>query len=225
MRLILASASARRKELLGWLGIPFTVQESGFDEERIEADDPETLARTLALAKAQTVVDKVRATLPPKVQLEKELTPPRHEPMYVLGGDLLIVIEGEILGKPRDLSHAREMLLKMKGKTHEVYTGVAIVDVWTGKHKEVVEKSSVTFRNFSDQVLEDYVNSSEPLLHNAGAYMIQGKGKVLVEKFEGSLTNIIGLPLHRVAELLEEFGIKVPVDVAETIRRKTGYAT
>ena len=222
MKLVLASASARRKELLGWLGIPFEVQESGFDESGVEADTAELLVSALALAKAQAVADQIKAEKYPSIQLEKEVTPQQVEAVYVLGGDTIVALKDEFIGKPRDLSHAREILQKLRGKTHEVYSGVALVEALTGRQKTVTDKSAVTFRNYSDEELEDYLATSESL-GKAGAYMLNGKARVLVEDFSGSITNVIGLPLLKVVDLLENFGIGVKVDVGKTVRKKTGY--
>ena len=101
---------------------------------------------------------------------------------------------------------------------------MAVVDVMTGKQKAVTEESSVTFRDFGDEELEWYVSTSEPL-GKAGAYMVQGEGQKLVAAVVGSMTNVIGLPLLRVVDLLNDFGVKVGVDVAKTIERKTGFTS
>lgn len=225
MKLILASASERRKELLSWLGLTFEVRESGFDEEGISADDARMLPAALALAKAETVADWAKTeALPSVMQMEKEVGPQRLDPVYVLGADTVVYCEGEVLGKPRDLDHAREILKKLRGKMHLVYSGVAVVDALTGKQKVVTEESSVTFRDFSDEELEWYIQTSEPL-GKAGAYMVQGEGQKLVGSIVGSMTNVIGLPLLRVVDLLNDFGVKVEVDVMKTIEKKTGFTS
>ncbi len=222
MKLILASGSERRRELLSWLGLPFEARESGFEEQGIAADDVHILVGTLALAKAETIVDQVKQEAFPLAKLEKEVDPLRIEPIYVLGADTVVYLEGEVMGKPKDLDHAREILTKLRGKMHKVFTGVALVEALTGKQKTVTEESSVKFRDYSDVELENYLASSEPL-GKAGAYMIQGLGKNLAQEVKGSMTNVIGLPLVRVVELLAEFGVKTAVDVGKTIERKTGY--
>jgi len=222
MKLVLASKSPRREELLSWLGIPFEVRESGFDETGISSPDAKMLTSALAIAKAQTVAEKMKVELMPSVRIEKEMVPQRVEPTFVLGADTVVFLEGETIGKPRDLDHAREILQKLRGKTHEVYTGVAIVDVLTNKQKAFSDKSLVTFRDFSDKELEDYIATSEPM-GKAGAYMVVGKAKDLVAGIEGSVTNVVGLPLLRVAEMMGGLGIKIEVDVAKAIEEKTGY--
>ena len=225
MKLILASASERRKELLSWLGLAFEVRESGFNEEGINADDVRMLTAALALAKAQTIAEQIKIEeFPAIVSAEKELAPKRFNPTYVLGADTVVYVQGEVMGKPRDLDHAREMLKKLRGQTHLVYSGVALIDALTGKQKAVTEESSVTFRDFSDDELEWYIGTSEPL-GKAGAYMVQGEGQRLVAQVAGSMTNVIGLPLLRVVDLLGDFGVKVGVDVPKTIERKTGFTS
>lgn len=223
MKLILASGSERRKELLSWLGLTFEVRESGFDETGIGADDVRMLTAALAMAKAQTVADQVKVEVFPTVaSLEKELAPKRFNPTYVLGADTVVYAQGEVMGKPKDLDQAREMLKKLRGQTHLVYSGVALIDALTGKQKAVTEESSVTFRDFSDEEMEWYVSTSEPL-GKAGAYMVQGEGRRLVASVAGSMTNVIGLPLLRVVDLLADFGVSISVDVPKTIQRKTGF--
>lgn len=225
---MLASESERRKELLSWLGIPFEVKVSGFDETGISADDVRVLVGTLATAKAQTVADKFKLTQEEMInsgtEREKELAPQKVEPTFVLGADTVVYFEGEVLGKPDDIDHAREILTKLRGKTHEVYSGVALVDVLGQKKKAVTEVSEVAFRDFSDEELENYLATSEPL-GKAGGYMIMGKGKELVGGLVGSVTNVTGLPLMRVVDLLNEFGVLIDVDVEGTVMRKTGYSS
>lgn len=222
MRLILASASERRKELLSWLGIPFEVRISGFDEDGFINEDVRMLVGGLAQAKAQVIVDQLKQELAPMTKLEKEISPPRMEQTLVLGADTVVVVDGEVIGKPKDIDHAREILVKLRDRSHEVYCGVTLIDVLTGKVKTGVDESRVTFRDYSNQEIEDYLATSEPL-GKAGAYMILGGARKLVDKVEGSITGVTGLPLYLVAQLLNEFGVAVKVDVAGTIRRKTGY--
>lgn len=224
MKLILASASERRRELLSWLGLPFEVRPSRFPEEGIEADDARMLTASLALAKAQTVADTLMAEQMPSVRLDKEMQPQRVEQLLVLGADTVVSLEGHTIGKPRDLDHAREILRRLRGKTHEVYSGVAVVDPWGKRQKAETELTRVAFRNFSDTELEQYLSTSEPL-GKAGAYMILGGARGFLERMEGSITNVTGLPLLRVVDLLSEFGVKITVDVAKTIERKTGYTS
>jgi len=225
MKLVLASKSERRKELLRWLGVKFKVKESGFDESGIEAESAELLVSTLALAKAQSVVEKLKTEwgmISPTMQSEKEAVPVKMDPVCVLGADTVVYFEGEVIGKPRDIDDARSILSRLRGKAHEVYSGVALTEVLTGKTKAVTEKTDVVFRDFSDEELEDYLATSESL-GKAGAYMILGKARDLVEGVEGSVTNVTGLPLLRVVDLFGDFEIPVKVNVEDTIQRKTGF--
>lgn len=222
MKLVLASASERRRELLSWLGLQFEVRPSDFPEEGIEADDARMLTASLAIAKAQTVADKLLAERMPTVRAEKELQPQRVEQLLVLGADTVVSLEGQTIGKPRDLDEAREILKLLRGKTHDVYSGVAVVDPLTRRQKAETELSRVAFRNFSDAELEDYLATSEPL-GKAGAYMILGGARIFLERMEGSITNVVGLPLLRVVDMLAEFGVKITVDVVKTIQKKTGF--
>lgn len=188
-KLILASASPRRKQLLSQLGLDFTVEPSN-DDENIRANlPPEITVVTLAEAKAANVAR-------------------RHNEGLVLGADTIVVIDGLILGKPRDAGHAREMLSRLSGRWHAVYTGLALIDAETGRLIKDVEESRVKFKNLSKGEIENYINTGEPL-DKAGAYGIQGKGALLVEKIEGCYYNIVGLPLFKLNTLLLEFGIKI----------------
>lgn len=231
MKLVLASGSKRRKELLSWLGLPFCARESGFDESGVIADDPTVLTSGLALAKAETVAEALKSEkggvfkISENVGLgtEKEQSPVGVEPIYVLGADTIVYFEREVIGKPKDLDQAREVLGRLKGNTHQVYTGLAVVDLLSGKHKVDVEVSMVKMRDFSDEELEVYLATSEPL-GKAGGYRLLGKGGGLVEEVSGSATNISGLPLLKVVGLFNDLGIKVEVDVVKTIERKTGYS-
>jgi len=188
-KLILASASPRRKHLLSQLGLDFTVEPSG-DEENIYANlPPDVIAVTLAENKARNVAG-------------------RHQDGLVLGADTIVVIDGRILGKPRDTGHAMEMLSRLSGRWHSVYTGLALIDAETGSQIKDFEESRVKFKNLSEREIKNYINTGEPL-DKAGAYGIQGKGSLLVEKIEGCYYNIVGLPLFKLNTLLLEFGIEI----------------
>lgn len=208
--------------MLSWLGLEFEVRDSGFDESGIMAEDPRVLTGGLALAKAQTVAEAILAEITPSVIAEKELAPNRNEPILVLGADTVVWHEGEMIGKPNDFDHAREILKKLRGKKHEVYSGVAVVEVLTKKQASVVEKSEVVLKNYHDSELENYLATGEPM-GKAGAYMILGKARDLAEEVIGSITNVTGLPLKKTAGLLAEMGVKIEVDVERTVLKKTGF--
>jgi septum formation protein len=187
-RLTLGSASPRRRELLATLGIAFDVVPSDVDETLEPGALPEAVAR-LALRKARAVAAGQSAGL-------------------VLAADTVVVVDGRALGKPADAAEARAMLRTLRGRTHEVMTGVALVEVATGRHAAETVVSRVTMAAYSDAVLDAYVAGGEPL-DKAGAYAIQGEGGALVAGLEGSRSNVVGLPLETTAALLRRFGVAV----------------
>ena len=203
MKLILASGSERRNHLLSWLGIPFEVVESGFDESLIDESDPEKLVEKLALEKAQLVSKEVKDAL-------------------VIGADTVGYIDGEILGKPKDAEDAVRFLKKLSGRKHEVYTGVAVIDSDSGKELVVSGKTEVTFRKLMDKEIRDYVATGEPLDKGA-AYAIQMGARGFVSEVRGSYTNVVGLPMVLLVKLLEEQGYSINKDVSKIVFEKTGY--
>lgn len=184
--LILGSGSARRKELLESASIDFEMVPNGFDESSVAYnDDPEDYCQTLALKKAEYLLDMY----PDKV---------------ILTADTIVEIEGDILGKPKDEFEAIEMLNRLNDKKHRVYTGVCIVN---GSHTDVfVESASVTFKKISSLDIESYVKTKEPM-DKAGAYAIQGIGSKFIAEYNGDFHTIMGLPLKTVLKKLETFGI------------------
>ena len=203
--LILASQSPRRQELLGWLGVPFRVSVSNFPEEEIPFED------------FDQVKDYVLA-----IATGKALMVAQQEPTgLILAADTTVFLDGQVFNKPADLDEAREILKTLRGKQHTVATGVVMIDAETQERQDLAVESFVTFRSFSDDVLEEYIRTSESL-GKAGAYAVQGKGAVLVEKVEGSVSNIVGLPLVDVKNMLEYFGLPVHVNVEEALFQKLG---
>jgi septum formation protein len=188
-RIILASASPRRKELLEKIGLKFEVEPSDYAEDMRSELSPDELARSISLEKAKVVAGK-------------------HKNAIVIAADTFIVSRGKILGKPNTPAEARKMLMTLKGRSHSVITGFTILD--TDKNK-VLTKSVETIihiKNLTSQEVDAYVKSKEPL-DKAGAYAIQGLGSVIVERIEGDYFNVIGLPLSVLAEGLKEFGIHI----------------
>ena len=193
-RLILASASPRRHELFERLGVPFEIIEpQGVDESAARGSAPE-IARFLALKKAEHVVQGLLG----------RPSPGAAPGWVVLGADTVVAFgEGAretALGKPRDQEDARRMLRLLSGRTHQVWTGIAVaqpgIPTLVGE-----ERSDVTFRHLPEDLIEEYLRSAEPM-GKAGAYAIQGRGEALVESFMGCFYNIVGLPLVLVARLL-----------------------
>ncbi len=184
-RLILASASPRRRELLARLGLPFTVREPAVDERSLPGETPEALARRLALAKARAVAAGEPGAL-------------------VLGADTVVVLEGEVFGKPAGREEALAMLGRLSGRTHEVLTGVAVVG--PRGEEALVQRSRVSFRALRPGEAARYWATGEPA-DKAGAYAVQGLGAVFIRRLEGSPSGVMGLPLHETAALLAAHGL------------------
>ena len=183
-KFVLGSSSPRRAELLRKAGINFEViVPENINEEQISAD-PVSHVLELSRKKAENVAKKVNDSL-------------------ILGADTVVVLNGEILGKPKDGEDAFKMLKKLSGKEHLVYTGISLVD----KDKERIlsgyQLTKVKFNQLKDKEIKDYIDTGEPL-DKAGAYGIQGMGNFLVEKIEGDMDNVIGLPLRKLEELLKK---------------------
>ena len=196
MELILASASPRRSALIAGWGIPFRViPAEGIDEEAVVGEAVH-VARTLAGMKAEAVDRALRGTG----------RGPEH---VVVGADTVVEIAGEILNKPRDPADARRMLARLSGRVHRVHTGVAVVRPG-GTARSGAETSEVAFRVLSERDIEEYVASGDAE-GKAGAYGIQSGGRRLVDGFRGCYYNIVGLPLKRLAALLAEAGLRVPM--------------
>lgn len=176
--IILASRSPRRIHLLRQIGITFSVQESGIEEEIQDGHSPETIVRDLSLAKALSVAANLDAGI-------------------VIGADTIVVIGGKILGKPSSQEEAAGMLAELSGKTHDVFTGFALVDVESGKTLVDFEKTEVTFRRISPDEIKEYVASGSPM-DKAGAYGIQDDyGAVFVERINGCFYTVVGFPLSK----------------------------
>ena len=189
MKIILASASPRRKQLLEQMGLKFDVITSNTKEQMPYGLDTEEIPVELAYKKAVDVASCV------------------SQPAIIIGADT-VVVKDEILGKPKNEEEARQMLLKLQGKTHEVITGLAIVNTWTGKIKKGYEKTLVEMAPLSLQEIEHYVQTGEPM-DKAGAYGIQGLAGIFISRITGCYFNVMGLPIHRLWCMLKEFRINV----------------
>ena len=182
---ILASQSPRRRELLTLVGIPHVVRPADIDEAYFAGEEPAAHAERLALEKARVVA--------------------RGEPdAVVIGSDTIVVLDGDVLGKPRDELHAAAMLARLSGRRHTVMTAVAVR--WRGAERSAVERVEVTFAPLSAAQISAYVATGEPM-DKAGAYGIQGYGATIVERVDGDYFAVMGLPLHRLVLLLRELGL------------------
>ncbi|KIL44559.1 Maf family protein [Jeotgalibacillus soli] len=180
--IVLASASPRRRELLSYLEIPFIVHPSSFEENFSKDEQPEVAVTRLALAKAKDVA----VLYPDKI---------------VIGCDT-IVVANSILGKPKDTEEAAEMLRRLSGQTHAVYTGVALVK---GERKHCFyERVDVTFWSLTEEQIQHYIASGDPF-DKAGSYGIQTGGALFVKKIDGDYYAVVGLPISRLARELKQF--------------------
>lgn len=205
--LYLASGSPRRKKLLSWFNIPFKVIENDFDEESVNKKEAEKLVGELSLAKAYGGLEKIKGN------------------GLVIGSDLMIDYRGKIYGKAKDLEDGRQTLKALRGKIHSCWCGVAVVDIKSEKAVMSVSETRVKMKDYPDEVIEEYVKKM-PVTDRAGAYGVQDELKgygSLVEKFEGGITTIIGLPLDHLENLLKEFGVESKKDWRKKCKLETGY--
>ena len=180
---VLASASPRRVTLLRQVGLAFTVADPGPDRAWPGAADPRHGVRALALDKARRIAERKTDSL-------------------VIGADTIVVARGRRLGKPGGVDEAAEMLKLLHGRTHEVWTGVAVVH--GREQRTAAEVTRVQIARLEEREIEDYVKSGEPL-DKAGAYAIQGLAGQFVRRIDGDYANVVGLPLHRLRVMLREF--------------------
>jgi septum formation protein len=183
-RIVLASQSPRRAELIGRLGLGFDTIPADLDESYMPGETPPEHAERLARDKALAVAAA-------------------QEDALVVGSDTIVVVDGDVLGKPRDRAQAVEMLTRLAGREHEVCTGVAVVH--RGRVESGLERVRVRFRALDRRVCEEYVGTGEPM-DKAGAYGIQGFGSALVEGIDGDYFAVMGLPVVRMLALFERFG-------------------
>ena len=185
--LVLASASPRRRELLAQLGLDFEVMPSDVPERPRPSETADEFAARIAREKALHVAAQRR-----------------HQ--WVMAADTVVVVDGELLGKPCDRDDARRMLRLLSGRTHRVLTAVTLLAPGGASAGDVVIETKVRFRRVRDQEIEAYLNTDEPF-DKAGAYAVQGRAAEFVAAIEGSYTNVVGLPLDEVAELCRRHGV------------------
>lgn len=184
-RIVLASASPRRRALLEALGIAVEVQATGVPE--LDRGPPGYVARVNAVRKRDDAVSRASG------------------PALIIAADTVVALGDELFGKPATLDEAREMLRRLSGRTHEVMTSLAVADCAAGREADAIEITRVTFRSLSGAEINTFVDAVKPL-DRAGAYTVDGPGSLLVERYEGCYTNVLGLPMVRLDSLLREFG-------------------
>lgn len=184
-KLILASASPRRENLLKMIGFDFEVVDSQVDEQSEVYTIPEVHVLELAQKKALKVAEKIKSGL-------------------IIGADTIVVLNNIILGKPKDAKQAKEILRQLSDRTHTVYTGFAIVEKPSGEMVSEFEKTLVSFRKLADEEIVRYIQSGSPL-DKAGGYGIQDQGALFVEKIDGCFYNVMGLPVTKLYQALGKF--------------------
>jgi len=192
MKLILASSSPRRAEVLRNAGFVFQVRPADVDETRLAHEAAEDYVRRVAQAKAHAVADPARVA---------------GERLVVIAADTIVLAEGQILGKPKDADDARRMLRLCSGKTHEVLTALCVINIPAAKEALHVEKTRVEFLNMSEEEIENYLQTGEPF-GKAGAYGIQGIAGRFATRIAGCYFNVLGLPLSRLWTTLRALGWK-----------------
>ncbi len=200
MKLLLASTSPRRRELLELLGVPFRIISPTSQEVPIPNQPPLGQTQRFAREKAESVAHQ-------------------HPEELVIGSDTVIEIDENLLGKPEHMNEAKHMLLQLRGQAHQVHTGVSVRQTTKNISIDFVDTATVWLKFFDDPTLQSYLDTEESL-GKAGAYSIQGAGAQLIDKIQGDYTTVVGLPLWRVAKVLEDQGFKLPVPVEKIYRTK-----
>lgn len=188
-KIILASSSPRRTQLLKQIGLAHTIVKSDVDEKISEHISPRKQAENLSLQKAKAVAKNYPDAL-------------------IIAADTIIVLGKKIIGKPKSKKDAKRILRLLSGKPHKVFTGFTLIDTANKKTITDSEESTVYVKKLTEKEINAYVASKEPL-DKAGAYGINEKGAVIIEKIEGDFSNVVGLPLYKLSQTLEKFGINV----------------
>ena len=203
--LVLASASPRRFELFGLLGIPFSTAQAGTDERARPQEPPTRAVQRLAHEKAAAVAGRLDG-----------------RPTIVVGADTVVVLDGRILGKPADAAEAFAMLRALRGRRHHVYTALSLLPLPGGAPLACLAHTDVPMRAYSEAEIERYVASGDPF-DKAGAYAIQNPAFRPVPRLDGCYANVMGLPLCHLVTQLRRLGVHPPADIPRACQAATGY--
>ncbi len=237
--ILLASQSPRRRELIGLLGLPVQAAAAEVDETPLPGEAPAAYVRRLAAAKAQALVAVLRlrslrslrsgrsthvlsggrSAATPAVEGQENSEGAFR---WIVGADTAVVDGSDILGKPADAAEAAAMLRRLRGRSHTVMTGVAVLDTATGRLETAVERTTVVMRAYSDAEIAAYVASGDPM-DKAGAYAIQNRAFAPVARIEGCYANVVGLPLCTLACLLRALGASPAEDTPARCTAALGY--
>jgi MAF protein len=201
-KLILASTSPRRKDLFSLFGFSFNIVPSDIDESRHSDESPPDTVLRLACEKAQKVVSEVNG--------------------LVLAADTIVADGDELLGKPVDQADAKRMLLQLRGRVHQVYTGIALIDSQTGESYDDVCRTDVPMRAYTDAEIDAYLATGDPM-DKAGAYAIQHPGFHPVENLSGCYASVMGLPICRLIPGLRQFGLEIPKEMPQRCEAYLDY--
>jgi MAF protein len=204
-KLLLASGSPRRRELIALLGLPFEIVSASIDETPRDGEDPAAMVLRLSLEKAIDVRD----------QTDVEA--------IVVAADTTVALDGEVLGKPRDAREAREMLTRLRGRAHAVYTAITLIEGISGRRISDLGETAVPMRNYDDDEIEAYIVSGDPF-DKAGAYAIQNRDFDPVENMRGCFANVVGMPLCHVVRSLRRLGVEPQADVPAACQAHFQYA-
>lgn len=188
-KIILASTSLRRKELLKQIGLDFEIAPNGYEEDMSLKVSNVKLAKTLALGKARSAAENILSGI-------------------IIGSDTFIVFNGKRIGKPKDENDARKILRRLSGKTMKIYSGIAVIDAEKEKEFSDYEITTLKLKKMSKQEIESYLKTREPL-NKAGAFDIHGHGAVFIKKINGCYSNAVGLPLYKLYSLLQKTGVNI----------------
>jgi septum formation protein len=188
-KIVLASTSPRRKEILEKTGLKFKIIDSGYEEVMVQNSDPIRLVKKLALGKAKNAAKRYREEI-------------------IIAADTFVVLGQKKLGKPKSKAEAKRMLKQLSGKTHSIITGFVVIDTMHDKTIAKVSETKVYFRKIKDSEIDAYLKTDEPM-DKAGAYAIQGLAAIFVKKIEGDYFNAVGLPLNDLVQVLDKLGLQV----------------
>ena len=199
---VLASSSPRRREMLAWLGFHFRLQPAGIDENQLSGEDPISYVRRLAREKAARAARLAGKSI-------------------VLAADTIVELDGVVLGKPEDAEDARKMLTSLRGRYHNVVTALHVIGA-AGRQMPDLCISRVSMRNYSDEEMEAYIRSGDPL-DKAGAYAIQNAGFNPAQDFQGCMASVMGLPMCHLARVLAKLGVEMLVKPVNVCRENLRY--
>ena len=188
-KIILASGSPRRKQILEQVGLKFTIEVSDYEEKPISGVKPYEFVETLSLEKAKAVAKN-------------------HNDAIIIAADTIVFLNNQILGKPKTKEDARGMLKKLSGNTHSVFTGFTIIDTVNKRTITNHVETKIRFKNLSEEEILAYIETKEPM-DKAGSYGVQDRGALFVEHIEGDYSSVMGLPILKIFEILKEFGIDI----------------